>query len=513
VSEDRAGTQAVPDVLAAEGPVLKTVPNVPIVSTGTYHLAGNPYPGGETTFTSEDLADAVAAVQDPAVKLPRLKLGHTSEWGDAEPCFGKVDNLRIGDNGQTIYGDYVGTPAWLAQVLPAIYPNRSIEANFNVTTATGNTYRMVITAVALLGVQLPGVATLEDLAGLYTETMPEGTEIEGESESAVVAELGDSMRFKIRGREAKGSVNLEDLRRSFYDNVAVGDQYYWWIREVFLDPNELIVDNDDGELYRMSFTISGEDVEFGDPEPVKVQYAAASLDKPLARTERAEAFASRSESRPETTDQEERMDKVRERLGLPADATEEDILKALDEQESSTPPSTQEPGESEGNPAEQGPETGTPSPQTEGDDNGEGAEQPEAEAEPVAASNGGNGTVTVDAATLAEMQRQAALGAQAHARQTEEERETTLSACVKDGVFPPARLDHWRTQWNNDPEGTKETLAGMPKGLIPVEARGGAQGEGSLSATEYDQSWLTESERARAAGVPMHEAGRVIQEA
>ena len=486
------------DVMAAaDTPAFKTVANVPIVSTGTYQLAGNPYPGGETTFTEEDLADAVAAVSDPAVALPRLKLGHLSDWGDAEPAFGKLDNLRLGDNGQTIYADFVGVPAWLADVLPSVYPSRSIEAGFNVTTpGTGKEYRMVISALALLGVVLPGVATLEDLAGVYTESMPEGTQIE-EGSATVVAAIGGNMKLR---RKASGSVNSEDVRRAYYDNLDP-EQWAWWIRAMYLDPNELIVDDDEGNLYRIPFTLDGEEVTFGEATEVKIQFVNAGgrehADGPPPLEAATLVYASRSESRPGTQEQEDQMDilaDVKKKLGLPEDATEDQILTALDAKSDETDPaeqaaddnaSVQAPGESEGNPSEQGPETATPTPT-----------ESEAPAEPVAAS----GAVTVDPETLATLQRDAAAGRVAREKQVEEERCKLVDEAIKAGKFPPSRRDHWLTSLKHDPDGAKEAIASLEPGLVPVQEQGAAPADDQLAVAAYPAEWLSPAERARAEG-------------
>lgn len=491
---------------AASSPAFKTVANVPIVSTGTYQLAGNPYPGGETTFTSEDLADAVAAVNDPAVALPRLKLGHMSDWGDAEPAFGKLDNLRLGDNGQTIYADFVGVPAWLADVLPSAYPSRSIEAGFNVTTpGTGKEYRMVISALALLGVVLPGVATLEDLAGVYTEAMPEGTVIE-EDDATVVAAIGGNMKLR---RKASGSVNSEDVRRAYYDNLGP-DQWAWWIRAMYLDPNELIVDDDEGNLYRIPFTLDGEEVTFGEATEVKIQFVNAGgrhADGPPPLEAATLVYASRSESRPGTKEQEDQMDilsDIKKKLGLSEDASEDEVLAKLDAKSDETDPaeqaaddnaSVQAPGESEGNPADQGPETATPSP-TE-----------QAPAEPVAAS----GAVTVDPETLASLQRDAAAGRVAREKQVEDERNKLVDEAIKAGKFPPSRRDHWLTSLKHDPEGAQAAIASLEPGLVPVEEKGSAPAEEQLAVAAYPQEWLSPAERARAQGQTVSGPGQIIE--
>lgn len=501
-----------PDILAAEGdgPALVTVPNVPIVSTGTYSLAGNPYPGGQTTFTEEDLAAAVGAVDDPAVLQPRLKLGHFSDWGDAEPAFGKASNLRLGDNGQTIYGDYVGVPAWLAEIMPTAYPNRSIEANFNVTTATGKSHRMVITGLALLGVVMPGVATLKDLAGLYSETIPEGVEVK--AEESIVATIGGQMKFGRKSKEAKAAVNIEDVRRAFYDNLDAS-QYAWWITACYIGDgdNYLIVkDDDSGDLYQVPVDVSGSDPEFGDPTPVNVEYVAASGGQRIAAAEAAEVYASRSESRPESTEQEDSdVETLAKRLGLSEDASDDDVRAALEgnggesgQDPTAVPPSTQEPGQSAGNPADQGPESGTPSP--------EGEQQPiPTETNPDASAS----TMTIDKGTLEDLQRKASAGQAVADRVAREDREKVVDNAIAAGKFPPARRQHWLGLMEKDPDGTKETIASLAPGLVPVEEKGGAPAEGDTAVAAYPQEWLSPAERARAGGQPTTNSGPITQEA
>lgn len=90
------------------------------------------------------------------------------------------------------------------------------------------------------------------------------------------------------------SIEVSDITRAYYDTVG----WEWWIRTVRLDPNELIVDNEDeGKLYRVPFTLSGETVTFGKAVEVKIHYddVAATLagsGRPVA------VFASKAESRP-----------------------------------------------------------------------------------------------------------------------------------------------------------------------------------------------------------------------
>jgi hypothetical protein len=44
---------------------------------------------------------------------------------------------------------------------------------------------------------------------------------------------------------------------------------------MYVEPNELIVEDDEGELYRVEFTVEGETVTFGEAKSVRVQYVEA----------------------------------------------------------------------------------------------------------------------------------------------------------------------------------------------------------------------------------------------
>lgn len=484
--------------MAAE-PAMVTVPHVPIVSVGTYNLGLNAFGDDKTTFTFEDLVDAAAAPNDPHIPTPRLKLGHLSDWGDAEPAFGKVTNMHADSEDMTLYGDFTGTPAWLAKVLPSVYPGRSIEAHFGVKTPSGSEYRMVISAVALLGVVMPGVSTLEDLAGMYSDTMPEGVEIEAQSH--VTAALGKEQDVGLfsRSKAEAAATNVEDVRRAYYDEHGMADMS--WIREMYFDENFLIIDDGDGELYRLPFTADGEEVEFGEAEKVRVEYVTAA-GKPSAQPLVANAgqvvYASRSESRPETTAKEDQVDgaRLRTMLGLPEEASDDDVEAALKRAAETTPPDPEEETTDEG--AEE-----------EGEDEESETTEPEAEKKPVAASAG---TVTMDSDALRELQANAAKGAQAHAERELEKRDTTIAAALKDGKIPRASKEKYEQLWANDAKGTAELLASLAPGVVPVEEQGTVPGESEAEDSAYDPSWLSSTERARAAGQVPSGAGSVTRE-
>lgn len=138
---------------------LRTIPGVELVRTGRWEITTGPW-----TVTTGDLLAAVAAHRAGVIRRPVLKLGHIDDRFDGEPAIGAVDNLRVTDAGHTLLGDYVGVPAWLADVMASAYPDRSVEAIRDYVDARGTTHRLVLTGVALLGVTAPGISTLRSLA-------------------------------------------------------------------------------------------------------------------------------------------------------------------------------------------------------------------------------------------------------------------------------------------------------------------------------------------------------------
>src|SRR4051795_13515215 len=92
---------------------LRTVPGVELAAVGTWKAST-----GATTFTAEDFAHAVSALDCPGVRNPVIKLGHAEEDGggirwDGEPAVGWIANMRFDADGK-MRGDFTGMPAWLA---------------------------------------------------------------------------------------------------------------------------------------------------------------------------------------------------------------------------------------------------------------------------------------------------------------------------------------------------------------------------------------------------------------
>jgi len=481
-------------------PSLVTIPNVPLVEVGYKWPAMN----GPVTFTREDLVDAVAAANnDPTLPSPRLKLTYSEDThGDAitEPCFGRVTNMRFDEDEQTVYGDFEGVPAWLAEVLPAAYPSRSVEIVHGVKTASGGTWQAVITAVQLLGVEWPGCMSLEDLPLYYGDKKPKD----------VVLKLGTAM---VKGGEQLSrslmSVNVDDVRRAYYELLESEGNYSWWCKAVLLEPDQLVVEDEwEGELYLVDFTIGDDDeISFGKPKEVKVKYVPV----PKTKTEKSNAasylvagieqagrkvmasYATAEESgrvtRPEggqSMDEEKRKN-LAAKLGLAEDATLEQINSKLQTQALGDTPAGTDPDTEAGN----GNGNGTEDDTEDDTDNGDG-EETEAGKKPVVSHSAAD-TVTLDKKAYEELRAGAADGRAARATQLESEDGAFLSAALKEGKFPPARMEHWQSYMKSDREGARTAIEALSPGLIPVEERG-TQTPSELAAggEAYPRGWFPE---------------------
>ncbi len=404
-------------------PLLATVAGVELGSVGYWDISN----ASDWHPTAEDFAAAVAALDCPAVRRPALKFGHTGEGGEGDPSIGLVDNLRLTDDGQTLVGDFVGVPAWLAEadsegrsVLASAYPDRSGEWQHNYVCQLGHTHPFVLHAMALLGVVRPGIGTLESLYDLYTKAP------EKEIAMAKVALAGTT---------------ADQIRKSYYEAEP---DYYLWIREMYVDPPELIVQNDrDDSLERVPYTITGDgEVEFGDGQAVKVEYVAARAagEKP------ALAFASRAEARPahqdasaaqaeETEGKEGLVPTLKEglaqKLGISADADDETTLKAIDD-------ALADKDSAESDSVDEAPAEATP--------------------EQIAAAAKKLGLTVLDSEIAQRLTVDAAAGREARDRQQSEDDAKVVNTAIDKGKITPARREHFLAMMAADREGTTVLL-------------------------------------------------------
>jgi hypothetical protein len=449
---------------------------VPILEVGTFPLST-----GETTFTLDDLQGVIASQDDPHVPSARLKVGH---WGGdepenlvtfaEEPVFGTLQNYELDE--MTLYADIAGVPSWFDGIWATAFPNRSIEGLFNFKANSGKTYPLVLSALSLLGVSMPGVSTLPDLAALYTtEDVPDGVVLANYKGGKPVPRLD-------------AAVSVEQLRRDFYDNVAAGDQLWWWVREVQLEPQQVICDSDDGDLYRIPYTLAGDSIEWGDPQEVKIVYEDVAAAAGAADTEGAMAviFATAAESRPNDRQRENDMPETKARRPSKKGA------KAAGVEEPRTPGQTDPEDENEDDTA-----------LDDGDDDA-GAETPGDGTGPDDPSQPAKTTLVipegmslVPTAVLDDLKVGVAAGREARQVQLDRHRDTKIAAAIDKGKFAPAQREHFEKLWAADAKGTEDIIDVLAENVIPVEQRSVGHSEEQVAASSsYPGSWLSESEQA-----------------
>lgn len=470
-----------------------TIPDVEIVTAGIEWPAST----GPVTITREHLADAVAAGNDdPHIRPGRVKIGHDNLqlcgplgdhdpfWG-GEPAFGSMANLRLENDGAVLVADLVEVPEWLAEAAPSAWPSRSMECVWDVTTEGDKRYSMVITAIALLGAHLPAVADLEDLQRLLAE--------------------GPDLERSQMATPTSASVNVDVVRRRFNFDWAMDpesapelDTYWWWVREVRVDPDEIIADDDEGGLWAVPFSTDGEDeVTFGEPQRVRETFvpvnasvgaqmkrlgdlsgqkvAAAQLSRPDDKPAPANAAEDTPAAESQPNEQENTMDIdpaiLRTRLGLADDASEEEINAAL---------------------------SADPNEEPEPEEPAEDRQTRESDPEPTEATQLPDGMVAVPADKWAEVQAGAQAGTELASKAEEKRRDDTIAAAIRKGKVPPADKDSLVNLHASNPEGFYRLLTakvedgGLSEGLVPVNAELGNGGDTSASADAYPDNWFPE---------------------
>jgi hypothetical protein len=443
-------------------PELTTIPNVELMKVGHW-----PAMSGPLDVTPEMILQAVAATSCPCIHNPPLKLGHTDPRFNGEPSFGWIGDIRASTNADTLIGDYRGVPSWAAVAMPSMYPQRSIEGEFDFGCQLGHVHPFVITAVALLGSTPPAIGALESLnAKSLGELFGVAAASDVDNPNRFVIAQGGLVR--MAAQQVTAQATTSDVISQFYAMPAIANNYWMWLEELFIDPTQVIAcDDSDGTLWLYPYSI-GDDgsVVFGESTQVKRTYVAASVagrslvkfaslaeSRPQAAAVLAarKAFASSGEDSGDKNKEETTMDftsEIRSRLGVADDADEATCLAALDE-----------------------------------------ALTERAEPEAVAAGAANPpGTVVVDAAQWDAMRTQVAAGVQARAQQETERRGLLVSAAINDGRIAPAGRQQWLDYLAaGTPEiqaSAEQALAGLAKGTVPLTTKGHSQGSTEALAGE-----------------------------
>jgi ATP-dependent protease ClpP protease subunit len=148
--------------------------------------------------------------------------------------------------------------------------------------------------------------------------------------------------------------------------------------------------------------------------------------------------------------------KIREALGLAADASDDQVKEALVSAGFTAQPNP---------PTDQAPASVTDS-ATSADP------APRPDPAPKADLVHAAGTMTIDVAAWQEREERIKRLEAVDARRRRDERDQVIANAVQDGKFPVSRKEHWVRLWDADPEGTREVINGLTKNVVPVDALG-----------------------------------------
>lgn len=477
--------------LAVEEPTgVVTIPDVELVASGSWLAAA-----GDGTLTEDDLDAMVEAAGDPDIDAAALRIGHFDPRFDGEPALGWIENVR--KVGNKLVGDLVGVPAKLAEVIPTAFRRRSVEmlgsADVPVTTAAGKSYRRVLSGLALLGVQRPAVKGLGDVLALYADGpgKPAGV-------TTVLAE-----------------VSLDDVRRGAVEAVTGvgsagfgGEVSEGWVTELYTDA--AVVEHYDpsggrARYFRVPYLIDNVTgaVTYGEPVEVRQTWvpvaaasgapgdviAAAAIldavratptpipggDTPHAPRPTTFAHAAPAPCQPSPDAQAtNRGDtvasiddaRIRELLGIEADADIEAALKGLKPADAATATQTDAAAAASAADAADAPATPPVTP-------------------PAAPATPSPELVTLSEGAHGELVAQAAAGAEALRILREQEAREVVRTALREGRIAPTEVELFTTRAVANLDDTKALLGGLSP-RFPTTELGDAAAPASEAA---EKAW------------------------
>lgn len=442
-----------------------TIPEVVLAKVGKWK-AGT----GLFDCTAEDLADAVRASKDGGFWAPRGKIGEKFAHDPKGKAVGRFENLRLSDDGNALVADHVCVPADFAASMPSDYPSRSIEAGRNVTSdATGETFRLALRNVELLGVDGPAVKNLPDIT-------PE------QVAAAFDVAASDAVEGTVVSTAVHAStitITDDDVRRAWNEqHPAKRDEPGTWVMEIGIEPRTVVVEDGDEHPLRVEWShdASGA-ITFGKSQRVqRGEWVPVDDTATVSASAAVRVYTSRLESRPAHESTEEHMPDpalIRKALGLDAEATDEQLEAAIVAAAEAVDKTTEEP-----------------------------VVEPVADpvVEPVAATAAlPEGTVLLSAGQLETLQAQAAAGQKASETLQTQEDDKVLASAALEGRITAGEQDAMRARLQV-PELRESTIVlltaapadgGLVPGAVPVTPAGSPGTDEVHASADEDATYNT----------------------
>lgn len=448
-----------------------TVEAVPLVKTGTWNGST-----GSKAITKEDLEAIVEAHESAVLDKGVLKKGHLDPrhqnpaW-DGDPAYGQVDNLRLSDDGETLLGDYINVPEDLAESLPSAYPNRSAEIAWGVKLkdAAGKVtkeFKAALAGVALLGRTPPAV---KGLGGPVSAFSAGSVEFDGIGVFSMVTEFSLPGGLTANALREALSTAITD---EFKAKKSLDGEYAEWPWMIDYDDTKAWF-RANGGVFQVGYTASDAGVITLNDDVTEViekrTYVPVPDTATVPQTQLSEmeatnvqgAESANAKATREEPSMSEYLKKLRDKLGLPETATEEEILTAAAEAvQEPAPESTDSKVDADGKPVVE---------TTEQTNNSAGKH-----AAPAAGDS--PETVIVSAAAFSELMESNQSNATRLAAMEAAERKRRVDSLVKDytkaGKIHPSEKSFFSAQLETNETETRKLLdarAGIPVAAIGSE--------------------------------------------
>ncbi len=443
---------------------LVTVKDRELMKVGTWTVYQGDGDDNSFTVTPELIQAAIDAHQSGVLRKPTIRLGHGDERFTGDPAVGWLDNLHTSEDGTTLLGDMVGVPAWLAKIMPSAYPSVSIEGLYDFAGSDGSTHDFVLTGLALLGATPPGITDLKSVQELY------------EADELMVAAAAGNVSgtpVKVQAARAPLTPGKEHADPGYLDrsgNAASGGN---GVPRYQIDDAAHVRDAlARFSQFRDKYTPAQRKEILG-----KILSAAKKFGVDVSDDSKKLAAAAATNMKGTVVTL---PDKVAEALGIDASADEATVLAALEALKSAD---------------------------ADADDQGGAQGGADLSQAAVAAAAAKMGFALMDQAGHDALVAAAEAGQRAEARQIAEDDERVVMAAIGQGKIPPARKQHWLDSMKADRDGTKQVLASLAAGLVPVVEVGhqGVAGQVGAEGAPDSEQQAKEYANARimaALGIP-----------
>jgi cation transport regulator len=180
-----------------------------IFSVGTWN--GDKY----TEADLQAMVDAFPKLSDEV--KPPVKMGHSNKLADGDPALGWVKGLRL--NGDKLVAKLSDVPDILFKAIKqGLYKRVSSEIYWNYKKA-GETFKRVLSGVALLGADIPAVKNLADLKAYLTQSASDDGLFEqvvvfAETQAEIIKGEPDNMEAEVKELTEKLAAESEARKKS-----------------------------------------------------------------------------------------------------------------------------------------------------------------------------------------------------------------------------------------------------------------------------------------------------------